>query len=196
MDENLVSIIMPAYNAEKYISNSINSIIQQTYKNWELIIVDDCSTDKTTKVILNYKDERIYLLKNIKNSGAAISRNRALREAKGKWIAFLDSGQTIKTKTVHEELVKEFGKENVLQIDTYGRIITFFSDWKYNSEIIESGKTGIIVKAHDDVELMDAIELISKTPNYWNTMKKACILEATKYLPSNAMKKIIKLIET
>lgn len=91
MDENLVSIIMPAYNAEKYISNSINSIIQQTYKNWELIIVDDCSTDKTTKVILNYKDERIYLLKNIKNSGAAISRNRALREAKGKWIAFLDS---------------------------------------------------------------------------------------------------------
>lgn len=91
MNENLVSIIMPAYNAEKYISNSINSIIQQTYKNWELIVVDDCSTDKTTKVILNYKDERIHLLKNAKNSGAAISRNRALREAKGKWIAFLDS---------------------------------------------------------------------------------------------------------
>lgn len=91
MNENLVSIIMPAYNAEKYISNSINSIIQQTYKNWELIVVDDCSTDKTTKVILNYKDERIHLLKNTKNSGAAISRNRALREAKGKWIAFLDS---------------------------------------------------------------------------------------------------------
>ena len=91
MNENLVSIIMPAYNAEKYISNSINSIIQQTYKNWELIIVDDCSTDKTTRVILNYKDERIRLLKNTKNSGAAMSRNRALREAKGKWIAFLDS---------------------------------------------------------------------------------------------------------
>lgn len=91
IDKSLVSIIMPAYNAEKYISNSINSIIQQTYKNWELIIVDDCSTDKTAKVILNYKDERIHLLKNTKNSGAAISRNRALREAKGKWIAFLDS---------------------------------------------------------------------------------------------------------
>lgn len=91
MDENLVSIIMPAYNAEKYILNSISSIIQQTYQNWELIIVDDCSTDKTAIVIMNVGDQRIRLLKNEKNRGAAISRNKALKAAKGKWIAFLDS---------------------------------------------------------------------------------------------------------
>ena len=91
MNENLVSIVMPAYNAEKYIRNAINSVIRQTYKNWELIVVDDCSTDRTVNIILNFGDERIRLIKNERNSGAAISRNRALREAKGKWIAFLDS---------------------------------------------------------------------------------------------------------
>ncbi len=90
MDE-LVSIIMPSYNTGKYISNSINSVLAQTYKNWELIIVDDCSTDDTDSVIAAFNDKRIRYFKNGKNSGAAVSRNRALREAKGKWIAFLDS---------------------------------------------------------------------------------------------------------
>ncbi len=90
----LVSIIMPSYNTAKYISDSIESIQAQTYKNWELIIVDDCSTDNSIEVIQSFKDSRIILLKNQKNSGAAISRNYALREAKGKWIAFLDSDDT------------------------------------------------------------------------------------------------------
>lgn len=91
MDEKLVSIIMPAYNAEKYITNAINSIIHQTYKNWELLIVDDYSKDNTIKIVSEFKDDRIILLKNRKNIGAAISRNRALKAARGKWIAFLDS---------------------------------------------------------------------------------------------------------
>ncbi len=90
----LVSIIMPSYNTAKYISDSIESILAQTYKNWELIIVDDCSTDNSIEVIQSFKDSRIILLKNQKNSGTAISRNYALREAKGKWIAFLDSDDT------------------------------------------------------------------------------------------------------
>lgn len=90
--QDLVSIIMPSYNTANYISESINSVINQTYKNWELIIVDDCSTDNTDEIIKKFlKDERIKYLKNEKNSGAAISRNKALREAKGRWIAFLDS---------------------------------------------------------------------------------------------------------
>lgn len=92
MEKDLVSIIMPSYNTAKYISASINSIINQTYKYWELIIVDDCSTDNTDEIVNKFlKDERIKYLKNEKNSGAAISRNKALKEAKGKWIAFLDS---------------------------------------------------------------------------------------------------------
>lgn len=87
----LVSIIMPSYNTAKYISDSINSIIKQTYSNWELIVVDDCSTDDSVEIIKSFNDNRIKLLLNEKNSGAAISRNKALKEAKGKWIAFLDS---------------------------------------------------------------------------------------------------------
>lgn len=88
----LVSIIMPSYNTAKYISDSIKSVLAQTYKNWELIIVDDCSTDNTDEIVGEFlSDERIRYLKNEKNSGAAVSRNYALREARGKWIAFLDS---------------------------------------------------------------------------------------------------------
>ena len=89
---DLVSIIMPSYNTSEYISESIESVVKQTYSNWELIIVDDCSTDNTDAVVGEYLDDsRIRYLKNEKNSGAAFSRNRALREAKGRWIAFLDS---------------------------------------------------------------------------------------------------------
>lgn len=89
---DLVSIIMPSYNTAKYISDSINSVLYQTYKNWELIIVDDCSTDNTDEAVKPFlSDNRIRYIKNEKNSGAAVSRNYALREAKGKWIAFLDS---------------------------------------------------------------------------------------------------------
>lgn len=88
----LVSIIMPSYNTANYIEASIESVQHQTYENWELIIVDDCSTDNTDEIVKPLlSDARIRYLKNEKNSGAAISRNRALREAKGKWIAFLDS---------------------------------------------------------------------------------------------------------
>ena len=89
--EELVSVIMPNYNGAKYIKESIDSVLAQTYQNWELIIVDDCSTDNSLEVIAEYQDERIKVYKNEQNSGAAVSRNRALQEAKGKWIAFLDS---------------------------------------------------------------------------------------------------------
>lgn len=91
MEEGLVSIIMPSYNTAQYIRESIQSVLNQTYQNWELIIVDDCSTDNTDEIVTSIKDERIKYYHNDKNRGAAISRNRALREAKGRWIAFLDS---------------------------------------------------------------------------------------------------------
>lgn len=89
---DLVSIIMPSYNTENFICESLNSVVKQTYKNWELLIIDDCSTDNTDKIVDKFlNDKRIHYLKNEKNFGAAVSRNRALRIAKGKWIAFLDS---------------------------------------------------------------------------------------------------------
>ena len=87
----LVSIIMPTYNCGRFIAESINSVLAQTYTNWELLIVDDCSTDNTAEVVASFKDPRILYQRNEHNSGAAVTRNTALRLAKGKYIAFLDS---------------------------------------------------------------------------------------------------------
>ena len=105
MNNGLVSIIMPSYNTANYIGESINSVINQSYKNWELIIVDDCSTDNTDEVIKDFlKDSRIKYLKNKENSGAAISRNKALRMAKGEWIAFLDSDDLWNHKKLEKQI--------------------------------------------------------------------------------------------
>lgn len=83
---------MPSYNTGEYIAASVGSVIAQTYTDWELIIVDDCSTDDTDAVLGPFlADKRIRYIKNKVNSGAAVCRNRALREARGRWIAFLDS---------------------------------------------------------------------------------------------------------
>lgn len=91
MIDGLVSVIMPSWNTGRFIAESINSVIAQTYENWELIIVDDCSTDDTDEIVASFADDRIKYFKNEKNSGAALTRNRAMREAQGEWIAFLDS---------------------------------------------------------------------------------------------------------
>lgn len=92
MIDGLVSIIMPSWNTANFIAESIQSVFNQTYKNWELIIVDDCSTDNTDEIVKPFlADKRVKYFKNEKNSGAALTRNRAMREAQGEWIAFLDS---------------------------------------------------------------------------------------------------------
>lgn len=87
----LVSIIMPTYNCAPYIASTIKSVLAQTYSNWELLIVDDCSADNTETIVSAFDDLRIFYFKNEVNMGAASSRNFALRQAKGKWVAFLDS---------------------------------------------------------------------------------------------------------
>lgn len=130
----LVSIIMPSYNTAEYIVESIQSVLSQSYENWELIIVDDCSTDNTDEIIEPYlTDKRIKYLKNEKNSGAAVSRNRALREAQGKWIAFLDS-------------------DDIWMLDKLEKQIAYMEDNDYHfsytnySEINAEGKeTGVTV---------------------------------------------------
>jgi len=91
--QDLVSIIMPSYNCGEFVENTIRSVQAQTYQNWEIIFIDDCSTDDSVKLVskLREKDSRIRLFQNKGNMGAALSRNNALQEAKGSWIAFLDS---------------------------------------------------------------------------------------------------------
>ncbi|QDP42227.1 glycosyltransferase family 2 protein [Radiobacillus deserti] len=89
----LVSIIMPAYNCETYIRDSIQSVLKQTYTNWELIIIDDGSMDGTISIIEEYSqvDDRVYFYNNERNQGVSATRNRGIELAKGEWIAFLDS---------------------------------------------------------------------------------------------------------
>lgn len=89
--EGLVSVIMPAYNAENFIKQSIGSVVLQTYNHWELIIIDDCSTDKTMEIVQNINDERIKLVQMEFNSGAAKARNEGIKIARGEFLAFLDS---------------------------------------------------------------------------------------------------------
>lgn len=93
MNEPLVSIITPVYNAERFLSETIKSVKEQTYKNWELLLVDDCSKDNSAKIIkeFNRTDDRIKYIKLEKNSGASISRNTGIKNAKGRFIAFVDS---------------------------------------------------------------------------------------------------------
>ena len=104
MDYGLVSVIMPTYNCGRFIKESINSVLAQTYSNWELIIVDDCSTDNTASIITSLVDSRIRYYRNECNRGAAVSRNRALREAHGQWIAFLDSDDLWKPEKLEKQL--------------------------------------------------------------------------------------------
>lgn len=89
--KDLVSIIMPSYNTAQFIEASINSIIGQTYKEWELIIIDDCSSDNTKEILEKIDNPQIRVIFQESNKGAAYSRNIGLKNAKGKWIAFLDS---------------------------------------------------------------------------------------------------------
>ena len=89
----IVSIITPVYNSEKFIADTIESVQAQTHSNWELILTDDCSTDKSIEIIENFakQDSRIKLLKLKNNSGSGIARNTSIKSAIGQVIAFIDA---------------------------------------------------------------------------------------------------------
>lgn len=93
VEDGLVSIIMPAYNSSRFIGAAIESVLLQTYGKWELLIVDDCSTDNTVSIIQKYAnmDVRIKCFCLSQNSGTSIARNKAIQEAKGEYMAFIDS---------------------------------------------------------------------------------------------------------
>lgn len=86
-----VSVIIPVYNSEKYLKQCLDSVLSQTYKNLEIICIDDCSTDKSVKIIKSINDSRIKLIKLKTNSGAGVCRNKGIDVATGDYICFLDS---------------------------------------------------------------------------------------------------------
>ncbi len=112
MYQPLVSVIMPSYNSEKFLSKAIDSVINQTFKEWELIIVDDCSLDNSDRIIEYYmqRSEKIKLITLECNSGPAMARNRGIQKAKGRYIAFLDSDDRWVPQKLVEQLsfMKEY----------------------------------------------------------------------------------------
>jgi len=128
--DNLVSIITPNYNSEKFISETIDSVIAQTYQNWEMIIIDDVSTDNSIDIIHKYikNDTRIQLIRLSNNSGAAVARNKGIEKAKGKFIAFVDS----------DDLWSPFKLETQLKLMLKNNIAFSYSPYKL---IDEDGKS-------------------------------------------------------
>lgn len=108
---------MPVYNAENYVKEAIDSILSQSYSNFELIIIDDCSTDKSMDIVNQYKDDRIIIIHNSKNSGIAYSRNIGLENSSGKYIAIMDDDD-ISTSIRFEKQVDFL--ENNKNIDILG----------------------------------------------------------------------------
>ena len=130
---DLVSIIMPSYNCGQYLRESIGSVLAQTYTNWELLFVDDGSIDDTEMIMSSYKDSRIRYFKNDPKCGAAESRNRALREAKGRWIAFLDSDD------------KWFPQKLEHQLEFMNKNNYHFSYTTYKEMDVGGHETGVLV---------------------------------------------------
>lgn len=106
MEKEKITIITPVYNCEKFLKETIECVINQTYQNWELLLVDDSSKDKSLKIIEEYakKDNRIKFFKTSKNEGTAIARNIALKEAHGRFIAYLDSDDLWKVNKLENQI--------------------------------------------------------------------------------------------
>lgn len=106
-DFGLISIIMAAYNTEKTIEQAINSVLSQTYTNFELLVVNDCSTDRTAEWVKSIaaKDSRVRLISNVKNNGVSYTRKHGLEEAKGDWIAILDSDDAWEPEKLEKQIV-------------------------------------------------------------------------------------------
>ena len=110
-NKNNIDIILPNYNSSKFLKQTLNSIIMQTYKNWKLIIIDDCSDDKTKNILKKYsKDKRIKMFWLKKNNGAGFCRNYGIKKSKSPYVAFIDSDDVWKKNKLEKQII--FMKKN------------------------------------------------------------------------------------
>jgi glycosyltransferase involved in cell wall biosynthesis len=153
----LISVIIPAYNVEDYIHVCLNSVLSQTYQDFEIICIDDCSTDSTAEILeyFAHKDSRIRVLKNDSNRGPGYSRNRGLDEAKGKYISFLDGDDWLSPKSF-ELLIEKAEKDNL--------DVLMFKNVVYYEEPREFGR-----EEYYDMKFMNKFE--NKVFNHWDLDK-------------------------
>lgn len=164
-EDVMVSVIMCAYNSEAFISETIDSILEQTYQNLELIIVDDGSTDMTEKIILSYNDKRINYIKNQANKGIFWSANIGLKNSRGKYIARIDSDDIAHKMRLEEQV--SFMEKNP-EIGLCGtESITFSSDKKHNKSILPH--------SHDEIR---AYFMFSNCVVHPTIMVRKSVLEA------------------
>jgi glycosyltransferase involved in cell wall biosynthesis len=140
---DLVSVIIPAYKSEKYIENCLDSVINQTYSNIEIIVVNDCSPDNLEEIVLKYqkKDSRIIYLKNEVNMGVGPTRNKGIDKASGKYLYFLDSDDHILPNCI-EELYNVVNEEDSFSCTIIGYkntdgVVTTFSKTKEELMLLE-----------------------------------------------------------
>ena len=158
----LVSIIMPCYNAAAYIKETVESVLAQTYPQWELLVVDDCSTDDSLAILAGITDPRIRVLKNETNSGAAATRNVAIEAANGRYIAFLDSDDLWHPEKLAEQLAFMTEKDCALSFTHYAVIngnaepITVYTPKKqeyYYADILKHCSIGCSTVVYDTEKL-------------------------------------------
>lgn len=173
---------MTSYNLEKYITISIESVLNQTYKLFELIIVDDCSIDNTIDKIKQIKDKRIKLIQNKNNIGAGLSRNIAINNAKGEYIAFLD-GDDVWTNNKLELQIEYMKKNNyffTFTSFTYSNnksnIVKVPKSLNYkgslkNTIILTSTVMINVTKINKNLIYMPDIKRGQDTATWWNILK-------------------------
>lgn len=124
-DFGLISVIMAAYNAEKTVGFAVDSVLKQTYENFELLVINDCSTDSTEKIVKEYaaKDARVKLITNPENLGVSLTRLEGLKQAKGDWIAILDSDDA----WMPEKLEKQISLQKRLNADVVFTAVTYIA---------------------------------------------------------------------
>ncbi|QLE86117.1 glycosyltransferase family 2 protein [Shewanella sp. Scap07] len=162
-NEHLVSIITPSFNCSKSIAKTIDSVLGQSYQNWEMLIADDCSGDATCEVIQQYvdMDTRIKLIKREWNAGPAVTRNRAIQAAKGRFIAFLDADDTWHKDKLEKQIKFMLDRQVTLSYTGYERIhedgrklgtMTVPSSVCYH-DILKTNSIGCLTACYDSLQL-------------------------------------------
>lgn len=168
----LITIIINVYNGEKYINKCIDSIINQTYENLEILIINDGSTDNTLKICENYKDKRIRII-TTKNQGLALSRNTGIDNAKGKYVYFIDVDDFIELDTI--EYLYKIIKQYKADISTCKHLTVYNYDNK-------------VMQKQEKIETIDCVEMLKKiflrqnnTISIWNKLIKKELFKNLKF---------------
>lgn len=168
MNKLKFSIIVPVYNVEKYLEKCIDSILNQTYKNYEIIIINDGSTDKSTEILNNYKNNKQIKIINQKNYGLSAARNEGLNHINGDYVLFVDSDDYIEENLL-ENLNKKISNEDLIRF----QVKTLNEDYK-------------IIEEYNELEFtnLSGTDAFKKIVNY-NFIELACLYAYKKELIKN-----------